>query len=114
MNDIEATQIIAMLETNWQPFKISWENNQKISQKILDLAHISINLKKEFPIIFFSQGTMFFAKAQNLKKLLTLPLTYDDFPQEPIPLDVTIAHAIERTLLLWNLDTSDNVIQLCI
>lgn len=92
---------------NWKPIKISWENNQEISQKILDLAHISINLKKEFPIIFFSQGTMFFAKAQNMKKLLTLPLSYDDFPKEPIPLDGTIAHALERTLLLWDLDSSD-------
>lgn len=92
---------------DWQLLKISWENNLKNSQKILDLAKISINLKKEFPIIFFSQGTMFVAKVQNMKKLLTLPLTYDDFPKEPIPLDGTLAHALERTLLLWDLDSSD-------
>ena len=43
-------------------------------------------------------GTVFWAKTKALKKLLTYPWKYDDFPEEPMAIDGTISHAIERIL----------------
>lgn len=43
-------------------------------------------------------GTVFWAKTKALKKLLNYPWKYDDFPEEPMAIDGTISHAIERIL----------------
>ena len=41
-------------------------------------------------------GTMFWYRPEALKPLFDLNLTEQDFPEEPLPVDGTIAHAIER------------------
>ena len=46
--------------------------------------------------LFFSEGTMLWYRPKALKKLFDLNLTYNSFPQEPIGVGGTIAHAIER------------------
>jgi predicted HAD superfamily hydrolase len=46
----------------------------------------------------FSPGSMFWARAQALKPLFEAEIKYVDFPQEPLPSDGTLAHAIERSL----------------
>lgn len=75
-----------------------WAGNFSIAKELaakywkMDLA--------EFPIIDFSKGSMFWARSSAIRKILTLPLTYHDFPSEPIPTDGTLAHAIERLLLV--------------
>ena len=46
--------------------------------------------------IFFSEGTMMWYRPCALKKLFDLNLKYSDFPEEPIGVGGTIAHAIER------------------
>lgn len=43
-------------------------------------------------------GTVFWAKSDALKKLLLKKWKYNDFPDEPLPLDGTINHAVERIL----------------
>ncbi len=43
-----------------------------------------------------SYGTMFWYRPQALKPLFDLSLKRDDFSPEPLPIDGTIAHAIER------------------
>ena len=52
-----------------------------------------INNSNEIP---FSVGTMFWYRPLALKKLFYQNLLYDDFPQEPIGINGTLAHAIER------------------
>ncbi|WP_374449621.1 rhamnan synthesis F family protein [Stella sp.] len=49
----------------------------------------------EFPV-----GAMFWARPDALAPLLDLDLAWDDLPPEPLPLDGTILHAIERLLVL--------------
>lgn len=43
-------------------------------------------------------GTMFWARPEALTDLLNYPWRYDDFPDEPMPIDFTISHAIERVI----------------
>lgn len=46
----------------------------------------------------FPQGTMFWARAAALRPLLDLGLSAEDFPKEPLPIDGTMLHALERLL----------------
>ena len=45
----------------------------------------------DFPI-----GTMFWARPAALRPLFDLKLGLDDFPEEPVPIDGTMLHALER------------------
>ena len=57
-----------------------------------------IGIKKDLDrnAMFFSVGNMFWYRTKALTPLLNLNLKYTNFPEEPIPVDGTIAHAIER------------------
>ena len=48
--------------------------------------------------INFPVGSMFWARKGSLKSLYELGLNWDDYPEEPLPYDGTILHAIERIL----------------
>ncbi|WP_308599136.1 rhamnan synthesis F family protein [uncultured Desulfovibrio sp.] len=45
---------------------------------------------------FFSGGTMFWYRPQALQPLLGCDLRFEDFPEEPIGVGGTLAHALER------------------
>ena len=47
----------------------------------------------DFPI-----GTMFWARPAALKPLFALKLGWEDYPEEPVPIDGTMLHALERLL----------------
>jgi O-antigen biosynthesis protein len=63
--------------------------SQKLREKI-----------ENYPTVEFPQGSMFWAKSRAMVKFLTIPLKYSDFPAEPIPADGTLAHVLERFLLI--------------
>lgn len=48
----------------------------------------------------FPVGTMFWARTSALAPLLDLKLDWDDYPEEPLPYDGTLLHAIERLFSL--------------
>jgi lipopolysaccharide biosynthesis protein len=48
----------------------------------------------------FPVGTMFWARPRALKPMFELGLDWTDFPEEPLPYDGSILHAIERLLPL--------------
>jgi hypothetical protein len=56
---------------------------------------IDKNLTLDFP-----SGSMFFARSAAIRPLLDLHLTYDDFQAEAGQVDGTLAHAIERIILM--------------
>ena len=83
-----------------------WSANIDMAQKVIDRSSLTIDLKKEYPAISFPQGTMFWARTDYLKEFFALPITYSDFPKEPIERDGTIAHALERLFFIWGRDTN--------
>jgi GT2 family glycosyltransferase/predicted HAD superfamily hydrolase len=60
------------------------------------LQKMKINKVLDRNSVYFSVGNMFWYRREALVPLLNLDLGYEDFPPEPIPVDGTIAHAIER------------------
>lgn len=81
-----------------------WTANMATAQAIIDRTNVRLNLEKDVPCIKFPQGSMFWCRTDFLKELFSLPWKYEDFPEEPIPTDGTIAHAIERLLFICNND----------
>ncbi len=78
-----------------------WTQNMKQAQEIIDRSKLNISLEVEVPTVKFPQGSMFWCKTDYIKELFNMEWEYKDFPTEPLPLDGTMAHALERLLFLW-------------
>ncbi len=79
------------------PFLIGWEENLEIAQRLAARMGLQVPLP---PTIDFPVGTMFWARPETLAPLLRLGLNLDEYPDEPLPVDGTILHALERLLPL--------------
>jgi glycosyltransferase involved in cell wall biosynthesis len=80
-----------------EPTLSDWDDNLEFAA---DLAG-RMGFRKPLPPFFdFPGGTMFWARADALRPLFDLKLKWDDYPPEPLPVDGTILHAIERLLPL--------------
>lgn len=80
----------------WGP---NFGNTEQLCKK-LDV--VDCNLRRDkYPITL---GTVFWARVKCLKKILQKEWQYDDFPEEPMPVDGTISHAIER---IWGYVAQD-------
>jgi ubiquinone/menaquinone biosynthesis C-methylase UbiE/glycosyltransferase involved in cell wall biosynthesis len=77
------------------PFLIGWEENLQIAQELAARMELATPLPA---IIEFPVGTMFWARPEALAPLLRLGLTSNDYPPEPLPIDGTVLHALERLL----------------
>lgn len=75
-----------------------WGANRALAEQLL-LHHSDISID-DFPVVEFPEGAMFWARAEALRSFLSLPLKWHNFPVEPIPADGTLAHALERLLLI--------------
>jgi lipopolysaccharide biosynthesis protein len=76
-----------------------WSDNKDIAKELLaKYSNLSVD---DYPYVEFPQGTMFWAKTSSISGLLSLPLSYGDFPEEPIAADATLAHALERLILIY-------------
>ncbi len=77
------------------PNLTGWSLDREIA---LDLA-ARIDPALEVPrFIDFPVGTMFWARPQALRPLFDLGLDWSDYPEEPLPIDGTMLHALERLL----------------
>ena len=70
-------------------------------------------MKKDYPIIDYPQGTLFWARTDSLKPLFNIPISYDMFPKEPIGIDGTIAHALERLFFIWVTGSGKKIFKAC-
>jgi hypothetical protein len=78
------------------PHVIGWMGNRDHAVTLMHRMKLKTDLPERF--INFPVGTMFWARPQALKPLFDLNLDWSDYPEEPIPPDGTMLHAIERIL----------------
>lgn len=78
-----------------------WSDNFEIAAKVI--SDFNLGNLNNFPRVEFPQGAMFWARTSSLEKLLSMPLQFSDFPEEPIGPDGTLAHALERLVLILGL-----------
>jgi lipopolysaccharide biosynthesis protein len=77
------------------PLLSDWDANLEMAT---DLAK-TMGIEGPLPPFFdFPNGGMFWARPAALKPLLELRLGWNDYPEEPVPVDGTILHALERLL----------------
>lgn len=78
----------------WSDISIlPYGRNKELCQKIVQniLPHTPFDPQPVAPY-----GSVFWVKKGALRSLLNLNLTLEDFPEEPVPVDGTILHALER------------------
>lgn len=78
-----------------EPHLADWDLNRDIAERLAERMEFVEQLP---PFFDFPVGTMFWARARALQPLLGLQLDWSDYPAEPLPIDGTILHAVERLL----------------
>lgn len=74
------------------PQYVGWTKNFEIAQSLAPRLKVdALPAYIEFPV-----GNMFFARPSALDRLFKADLQKEDVPEEPVPYDGTILHAIER------------------
>jgi hypothetical protein len=79
--------------------RTGWGANHALARYLLE-THTALSID-DFPVVDFPEGSMFWARAACMKDFLRLRLDWNDFPDEPIPADGTLAHALERLMLIF-------------
>ena len=76
---------------------LNWGYDYGLARGLMRRLGVEIdkNLVLEFP-----SGSMFWGRSAALRPLIDLDLGFDDFPEEAGQVDGTLAHAIERILLM--------------
>lgn len=74
------------------PLPLGWDTNKACAEALA--RHL---MPGDLPEHFcFPVGTMFWTRARALRPFVELGLNYDDYPVEPLPVDGTLLHALER------------------
>ena len=76
-------------------FLIGWEKNIDSAAALVRRLGLRAPLPSH---IEFPAGTMFWARAAALDRLIQADLGEDEMPAEPLPIDGTLLHALERML----------------
>lgn len=72
----------------------SWRNNRKQADALCEQLGLDSAINNGD--LFFPAGSFFWCKPEAIKQLFAFSFKIEDFPDEPIAVDGTIAHAIER------------------
>ena len=75
-------------------YRVSWGNNFPECVRLAQRMDLSADISRTKPPI--TLGSVFWTRPKALAKLFEMNWQYGDFPEEPMPLDYTISHAIER------------------
>ncbi|SAL15737.1 type 11 methyltransferase [Caballeronia terrestris] len=77
------------------PHMIGWDKNLPFAKPLAEKLGLA-KLPEQF--FSFPVGTMFWARPAALAPLFALGLDWDDYPPEPLPIDGSMLHALERLL----------------
>lgn len=77
------------------PHIIGWTKNRALATSLAGRMGYETSLPDAFD---FPVGTMFWMRVDALRPLIDLKLSWEDYPPEPLPIDGTILHALERLL----------------
>jgi lipopolysaccharide biosynthesis protein len=77
---------------------MEWGGNRETTCNLLARLNIPQEYLDSMPL-YFPAGTMFWFRPSALSPLLESEISWEDFPPEPIPIDGTLAHAVERCIL---------------
>ena len=75
------------------PHLADWDDNRGLAEALARRMGLADPLPNHFD---FPLGTMFWARPAALGPLFDLGLGWDDYPPEPLPIDGTLLHALER------------------
>jgi len=79
---------------HWVPGH-EWAANFENTVALAKTLELNVPMDKDAqPVCSF--GGAFWFRPAALKKLFDHPWTYEDFPEEPLPIDASLLHAIER------------------
>ena len=87
-----------------------WADNRTIADEVL--RKYSALTVDDFLTVEFPEGSMFWSRADCLQDFLSLPLTFDDFDEEPVAPDGTLAHALERLVFIFARDYPGDILRL--
>ena len=72
-----------------------WFGNYEVTKKVADMLKLTVPMSEEKePVAPF--GSVFWFRVEAMKLLHEYPWKHEDFPDEPLPVDQTISHGIER------------------
>lgn len=72
----------------------TWFENYDATRQLAERLKLDVEVTQVEQLTTLS--TVFWVRTAALKKLMDYPWKYEDFPEEPLPIDGTLNHAIER------------------
>jgi len=75
------------------PHLNDWDLNRPLGEQLAGRLGLRTPLTTHFD---FPLGTMFWARTEALRPLLDAGLEWEEYPAEPLPIDGTMLHALER------------------
>jgi len=76
------------------PGCFGWEGNYSHGEKLLE--KMGFEAPNQDASMNFPVGTMFWVRTAALKPLIDLDLQWEDYPEEPLSIDGSMLHALER------------------
>jgi len=76
---------------------LNWGYDYELARGLMDRMGVGIDKNH---VLEFPSGSMFWGRSAAIRGLLDLGLSYDDFAEESGQVDGTLAHAIERIVLM--------------
>lgn len=76
---------------------LNWGYDYDTARRLMKRIGVSIDKNR---LLEFPSGSMFWGRSAAIRPLLDLGLRTEDFPEEAGQIDGTLAHAIERSLLM--------------
>lgn len=75
-------------------YRTSWDRHFRDCTRLAREMSLSADISSSKPPI--TLGSVFWTRPEALTKLFGMNWRYEDFPEEPMPPDYTISHAVER------------------